>query len=121
MDIIIAIAVGIFIGRWIQTLIDQWAMKSLLKDLGVQDSELERVRRKIEQEQEQDSEPELTEISVKIEKIGTMLYAYELDNDQFLAQGRDREELLENLKHNLTNVRITVAKEHGADLIYSKD
>ena len=100
-------------------MIDQWAMKSLLKDLGVSERELERVRQQLAKDLEPESEePELTELEVKIEKIGTTLYAYELENDQFLAQGRDREELLENLKHNLNNVRITVSKEHGADLIY---
>jgi hypothetical protein len=40
-----------------------------------------------------------------------------LDDDQFLGQGKTREELIEHLKKNLSNVRVIVAEENGAKLI----
>ncbi len=119
MELLIGLALGIYIGRWIQRLIDQWAMQSLLKDLGVSERELARVRDQLENNTDRATEePQLEELAVKIEQHGDRLYAYRVDNDQFLGQGTDRESLLKSLTDNLTNVRITVKKEHGAEHIY---
>jgi hypothetical protein len=119
MDFFIGFICGLFVGRWLQNLVDSWAMRSMLKDLGVKQSDLDRLAQRIRDED--DDKPQLTELEVKLEQIGDTIYAYRVDTDEFLGQGRDRDQLLESLKNRLTNVRVTIAKEHGADLIYRQD
>ena len=98
--------------------------KTLLEDLKVSESDLRRVAREkgINLPERIDSrpEPQLAELEVRLEKIGDTIYAYSIKDDQFLGQGTDRDTLVQRLTENLTNVRVTIAKEHGADLIYTK-
>lgn len=98
--------------------------KTLLEDLKVSESDLRRVAEAkgitLPARPDAKIEPQLAELEVRLEKIGDMIYAYSLKDDQFLGQGTDREALIQRLTENLTNVRITIAKEHGADLIYTK-
>ena len=71
-----------------------------------------------------DSQPEpdpgdtLPELEVRLEQINGQIFAYSLKDDQFLGQGTDRDSLIKRLTENLSNVRVVIAKEHGADLIY---
>ena len=100
------------------------SFREILKDLGVTEQQLRRLAEKndipVPTENPRDSitgEVTVTPIEIKIEEQQGMLYAYRLDNDQFLGQGTDREALIERLTENLTNVRLIVAEEHGAALI----
>jgi len=98
--------------------------KTLLEDLKVSESDLRRVAREkgitLPERIDAKSEPELAELEVRLEKIGDTIYAYSIKDDQFLGQGTDRDTLIQRLTENLTNVRVIIAKEHGADLIYTK-
>ena len=98
--------------------------KTLLEDLKVSESDLRRVAQEkginLPERIDAKSEPELAELEVRLEKIGDTIYAYSIKDDQFLGQGTDRDTLIQRLTENLTNVRVTIAKEHGADLIYTK-
>jgi len=98
--------------------------KTLLEDLKVSESDLRRVAREkgitLPERIDAKSEPQLAELEVRLEKIGDTIYAYSIKDDQFLGQGTDRDTLIQRLTENLTNVRVTITKEHGADLIYTK-
>ena len=100
------------------------SFREILRDLGVTEQQLRRLAEKndikIPTENPRDSitgEVTVTPIEIKIEEQQGMLYAYRLDNDQFLGQGTDREALIQRLTENLTNVRLIVAEEHGAGFI----
>jgi hypothetical protein len=41
--------------------------------------------------------------AVKIEKVGDMLYWYDQDSNEFLAQGKTREEIISVLKYRFNN------------------
>ena len=98
----------------------------ILKDLGITDQQLRKLAESSGLElaelspKESEENPTLTPIEIKIEQHQGILYAYRLDNDQFLGQGPDREQLIEHLKKNLTDVRLIVAEENGAGLITQK-
>ena len=66
---------------------------------------------------EDDLGSDLPILEVRIEQHPEGLFAYRKMDDSFIAQGKDREGLMENLVNNLTNVRVVVYKEDGADLI----
>lgn len=117
IETIIIISVVSFIVGW--KLSQAWHLLSfrhLLKDLNVTDNQLKQVAKDNGIEIEE-LKRDLPEIEVIIEKQPEGLFAYRKDNSLFLASGQDREELMKNLVNNLTNVRVIVAKEDGADYI----
>jgi hypothetical protein len=97
--------------------------QKILKELGVTDQQLKKLARDhgmgVEEAKPSIDEPELTSVEIKLEQHQGVIYAYRIDDDQFLGQGADRDELIESLKKNLTNVRLIIAEEHGAKLIKS--
>jgi hypothetical protein len=125
MDDILILLVGFFIGYLMGRAVSNWvntiSFREILKDLGVTEQQLEKVKAKIDQDLQEvtgaDAEVELTSVEIKIEQHQGQMYAYRLDDDQFLGQGKTREELIEHLKKNLSNVRVIVAEENGAKLI----
>lgn len=125
MDEYILILVGFIIGYIVGKAVANWtsamAFKEILNDLGISNAQLEKVKAKIDRDlQEKTGAPEeveLTPMEIKIEQHQGQLYAFRKDNDQFLGQGKTREELIEHLKQNLTNVRLIISEEDGAKLI----
>lgn len=61
---------------------------------------------------------DLPELEVRLEKIGNEIYAYSVEGDRFLGQGRDRDTLIQRLTENLSDVRVIISAEHGSELIY---
>lgn len=115
------------VGFWIGCKFTQFWMshtfRDILNDLGVTPRQLhDLAAEKGVDLPELDVEPEKKELptlEIRIEQHGDVLYAYRLDNDQFLAQGGDREALLQRLTETLTNVRVIVDRDHGADFLKS--
>ncbi len=122
--IVLAFALGWWLGHKATALWLQISFREILRDLGVTEQQLRTLAQKndikIPTENPRDSitgEVTLTPMEIRIEEVGGTLYAYRLDNSQFLGQGTDREALIERLKENLTNVRLIVAEENGAGFI----
>jgi len=114
MDTIALVIFGFIVGYLMGKAVANWtntlAFREILKDLGIKDSDIQKLR-------ESPADDDLDQLEVKIEQHQGQLYAFRLDNDQFLGQGSSREELIESLKGKLNNVRVIVSEEHGAKLI----
>lgn len=124
IELLIAFAVGCWIGSAVSRAWMALSFREILRDLGVTEQQLRKLAERndihVPTENPRDSitgEVTVTPIEIKIEEQQGMLYAYRLDNDQFLGQGTDREALIQRLTENLTNVRLIVAEEHGAGFI----
>ena len=98
--------------------------KTLLKELNVTNEHLMKIARDkgidlADSEPTEDDDPnsDLPILEVRIEQHPEGLFAYRKVDDSFIAQGKDRECLMENLVNNLNNVRVIVHKEDGADFI----
>lgn len=124
IEFIIAFGLGCWIGSAVSRAWMALSFREILKDLGVTDQQLRALARKndvpIVASKPLDSitgEIELTPMEIRIEEHNGCLYAYRMDNGLFLAQGQDRDSLIERLKDNLTNVRLIIAEENGAGLI----
>ena len=116
------IVIGAFWLGWkVSEALSHITFRSILKDLGITDQQmLDLARRKgmeLEDPASAKSESELPVLEVKLEQHGSELFAFRKDNDQFLGQGPDRDALIKRLTENLTNVRVIIAKEDGADLL----
>jgi hypothetical protein len=56
-------------------------------------------------------------VEVKLEQHGGQIFAYRKSDDTFLAQGTDRDSLIERLNQTMRPCRILIDKEDGADLL----
>ena len=113
IEIIIALLVGIWIGRTVSNVINQWTFSKILEDLKVTDRQLMELRDQIDGE-------DTAIVEIKLEQHLGQLYAYRKDTEEFLGQGPDREQLIERLKARFTEKTTVVVREQdGADLIKS--
>ena len=121
MSIIMALYLGFKVGEaWYL-----YTFRQILEDLNIKQSDLRKLAADkgvdLTEVPEDDDDPnsDLPILEVRVEQHPEGLFAYRKMDDSFIAQGRDREGLMENLVNNLTNVRVIVHKEDGADLISS--
>ena len=96
-----------------------YTFRQILEDLNIKNTDLRRLAESkgIELVEPKEEGDDLPVLEVRVEQQPEGLFAYRKDNNLFLAMGKDRTMLMENLVNNLTNVRVVVAKEDGADLI----
>ncbi len=123
IELIIAFIVGCWLGSAVSRAWMALSFREILRDLGVTEQQLRKLARNndidlpTENPRDSEGEPTLTPMEIKIEEVQGMLYAYRLDNNQFLGQGVDRDQLIDRLKENLTNVRLIIAEENGSRLL----
>ena len=121
IELIIAALVGLLIGWQASKQMHLDGFRQLLKALKVTEEDLLRAMIKIQSKEWQLEEPEGTKdetvVDVKLEQVGTAIYAYRKSDDQFLAQGTDADSLIARLNQNLTPCKVVVAQEDGADLL----
>ena len=120
-ELIIAAAVGIFIGWTASKKVHLDGFRQLLRALKITEDDLLRAMIKIQSREWQlddhEGSTDSTIVDVKLEQQGTQIYAYRKSDDQFLAQGTDADSLIARLNENLTPCRVVVAQEDGADLL----
>jgi hypothetical protein len=112
--IILAAAIGFVVGAKVSHIWQQFVFTEILKDLGVTDQQLKNL---IKDAAETDDGDHLERLEIRIDEHQGQLYAYTLDDNRFLGQGKDRDELIDRLKLNLTNVRLIIQEENGGTLL----
>jgi hypothetical protein len=120
-ELIIVGLLGIFIGWQAAKRVHLQGFRELLRALKVTEQDLLRAMIKIQSTEWQLDAPEGTKegtvVDVKLERVGTEIFAYRKSDDRFLAQGSDADSLITHLNENLTPCRVVVAQEDGADLL----
>ncbi len=116
---VVAFFIGSVIGfavAWkISNRLHENMMGEILKSAGVTADQLEAAILKIQEDEPEDAMPN---VEVRIEQHGQALYAYRVDNDQFLGQGLDRDELIARIiEMNKTSFKMIVSQENGAELL----
>jgi division protein CdvB (Snf7/Vps24/ESCRT-III family) len=107
---------GVALGSWSKELFMRTVFREILKDLGVTEQQMRDLAEDRGLELKRLTE-ELPVVEVRLEQHDNQIYAFRKDNDVFLGQGTDREDLVKRLTENLSNVRVIISKEDGADLI----
>jgi hypothetical protein len=120
-ELIIVGLLGILIGWQAAKRVHLQGFRELLRALKVTEADLLRAMIKIQsgewQLEDREGTKDETVVDVKLEQVGTAIYAYRKSDDQFLAQGSDADSLIARLNQNLTPCKVVVAKEDGADLL----
>jgi len=121
IELFIAALLGLFIGWQASKKVHLDGFRQLLRALKVTEDDLLRAMIKIQsaewQLDDDEGSTDSTVVDVKLEQVGTAIYAYRKSDDQFLAQGSDADSLIARLNENLTPCRVVVAQEDGADLL----
>lgn len=119
LELVIVFALGWILGWKINDALRTAAIKALLKELGVTDQDLRAAaaRNGIEISAAPDTAADETVVEVKLEQHGGQIFAYRKSDDTFLAQGTDRDSLIERLNQTMRPCRILIDKEDGADLL----
>jgi hypothetical protein len=114
----LALAIGLAVGIWVTDRFHRRIMRDFLEAMNFSEKDLARLQQRLQQKLANVNDPEeLPVLEVKIEEHSGVLFAFRKDTDQFLGQGPDRDALIDRLKENLTNVRLIIDKEDGADLL----
>ena len=120
-ELIIVGLLGIFIGWRAASHVHLDGFRQLLKALKITEQDLLRAMIKIQSREWQLDDVEGAKdsavVDVKLEQVGTEIFAYRKSDNQFLGQGQDSQTLIERLNQNLTPCKVVVAKEDGADLL----
>jgi hypothetical protein len=121
IELIIAALVGILIGWQAASRVHLDGFRQLLRALKITEQDLLRAMVKIKSSEWQLDDDEGTKdstvVDVKLEQVGTEIFAYRKSDNQFLGQGQDSQTLIERLNQNLTPCKVVVAQEDGADLL----
>ena len=120
--VILCIIMALYIGFKAGEAWYLYTFRQILEDLNIKNSDLRKLAEDkgvdlSEVPAEDDPGSDLPILEVRVEQHPEGLFAYRKMDDSFIAQGKDRDTLMENLVNNLTNVRVVVYKEDGADLI----
>jgi hypothetical protein len=115
---LVGAVLGAFVGYRLCDHIHKAIIPDLMNRVGVTPEKLEQVMKDLQKEiaREEDSTT-APEINIKVEAVNNQLYVYRKDTNEFLAQGKNYEELLKILQSKFQNVKFAVAKEDGADLL----
>ena len=122
--VILCVIMALYIGWKASAAWHIYTFRTLLEELKVPNAKLQQIVKEqaIDLGEEVDEDDEnLPVLEVRIEQHPEGLFAYRKDDGGFIAMGKDREGLMENLINNLSNVRVIVAKEDGGDLIYPQN
>jgi hypothetical protein len=116
---IFAFIVGYKVSSWIHAM----TFKKILDDLGVGEKELRELHHKLADElgvppEIEDRPSDKTVVEIKIEEHQGHLYAYEVEQDTFIAQGQTGDELLSRVMEKYpVNHRVICDRSNGGDLI----
>jgi hypothetical protein len=113
-----AFALGGWLGYKINDILIRHTFAEMIKEAGLEQQELDKfIEHWAPLMEDQEPESANPTLSIVLEQQGDMIYAYRKDNSQFLAQGRDRDELTAALSRDLPGVTLLVKKEEGGSLL----
>ena len=120
---IFTFAIGCVLGALVGYRVSDHIHKAVLPDLfrraGITPEKLEQMMVDLKKEVDGDeaADQEFPNLEVTIEQHSNTLYAFRKDNNQFLGQGKTREELIAMITEKVSNVTLVIAEADGAALI----
>ena len=118
--LVIVFAFGWYIGGRVQFWLDQITFKHILDDLGVTNKQLTGLINSDDAPAVNQNTADgntLTPLEITLEQDQGVIYAYRKDNSQFLGQGTDQTTLVESIAQRMTDVRLIIDQQDGADLL----
>jgi len=110
-------AVGVFAGYKVNDWLIRTTFSEMMAEAGLTDEKLEQFTEHWAREMGEQVPDQREDLRARLEKIGDQIYCYNKDTNEFLGQGRDREELIAVLTERVGSVTLLVNTEDGADYL----
>ena len=122
IELLITFVLGALLGWKVHDIWTRVMIKELLQDMGITDQQQKQLREKCIDELKAHNidpgvEDEVPEIEVTLEQHQGVIFAYSKDDGTFMAQGANKEQLLNALRDRYKNIRCVVADRDGAELL----
>jgi hypothetical protein len=118
LQYLIVFVCGGYIGYKLNELLMVHIFRKMMEDAGISTNDLNKFtdhwKTKLGTE---DDSVTLEIVEVKIEKVNDQLYAFHVDSNEFIAQGKTKEDLLAAIEKRMTNVKLVISQEHGAEFV----
>ncbi len=119
IELVIVFALGWWLGSRFATMMHLLSFRAILKELNISNDQLRKLAHKngldLPEESTADSKDDLEVIHIKLEQHQGQIYAFRVDNDGFLAQGTDKDSLINHLQQRMTGVRLII--DEGSELL----
>lgn len=123
--LVIAFALGWYIGSTVTTHLLALSFRQILQDLGVKNEQLKKLAEDVGVDVPDAAvntvHGDLDLVEVTIEQHQGVLYAYRKADSQFLGQGTDRDTLVNSITNRLQGVRLKISDSDGADLLQKRN
>lgn len=120
MDYFIVAIVAFYIGWKLQEKLMWFTFGKMMREAGVSNKDLDQFINHWAPSLKKEGVFAVTEepqIEVRLEQHNQTLYAYRKDNEEFLGQGADQEELFKRIAERFQNVKFVIRKDDGAELL----
>jgi hypothetical protein len=118
MEIGLALFIGLYVGWKAAHIWTKHVINELLEEAGLTPQQRKELKAYCDEKVAAETEEDQRDIiEVKIEKIGDVMYAYTVDEDQFMAQGSTIEQLFQALQERYKEIRFVVREQHGAKFL----
>ncbi len=118
MDYLIVAAVAFYVGWKLSEKLMWFTFGKMMREAGVTNKDLDQFINhwapSLSRELEAAEQPQ---IEVRLEQHNQTLYAYRKDNEEFLGQGADQEELFKRIAERFQDVKFVIRKDDGAELL----
>ena len=116
--VVLAFALGWWLGSKITAHLMALSFRQLLDDLGVTNQQLRKLAQEVGMDVPDITAEPAVEIEIRLEQELNQIYAYRKDTQQFLGQGSDAQALIDHLNHTFANgARLIVSDSDGAELL----
>lgn len=118
MDYLIIAVVAFYLGYKLNEKIMWFTFGKMMREAGITNKELDKfighwapeLKREIDAEED-------TQVEIRLEQHNQTLYAYRKDNEEFLGQGPNQEELFQTIADRFKNVKFVLRQGDGAELL----
>lgn len=125
IDYIICLSLGFYCGFKLAEAVVMWLTVKALKEIGIGEKELAAMIDRLKGQDPTastnqiaaESEQEFPKVAIEIIQQDAILYAYRKDNGRFIGQASTAEDLILRLGEQFSNVKLTVSREDGGELM----
>ncbi len=118
MDYFIIAVIAFYLGFKLNEKIMWFTFGKMMKDAGISNKDLDKFvahwAPTLREELEAADQPQ---VEIRLEEHNQTLYAYRKDNEEFLGQGANQEELFKRIAERFQDVKFVIKQADGAELL----
>jgi len=119
MDYLIVAVAAFYIGWKLSEKLMWFTFGKMMREAGINNKHLDQFINHWAPSIQKELATEQPQIEVRLEQHDHVLFAYRKDNQEFLGQGANQDELFRNIGKRFHDIKFVIRKDDGADLLKS--